>query len=311
MTMSKYGRIAPLFSGLRRLRLAVCAVAPAVIATVPAGCETGSTVSLPEVPAALTDGSVAYMVQTVGGCRRAAVTVGLTKVDPAKWGGWDGDCPGADLDEARIRNYVDRSGAFSKRVSLRDLGATKYSLVSACVFAAQGLKRGDLLFVSISGHGGEAANSTPGEAEANDQYACLADGPLYDDTIWLLLTQAWTAVPGLRVALYVDTCNSRTMFRGVPHDYAAGVQARMKTSRSRGDALDGGLLVISGCDDGKSSYGDAVDGGILTYAGFAQALPDGKTWATWFKALSKVMPATQRPFMSEAGTSFKTSEAMR
>lgn len=283
------------------------------------GCKTQDPEQL-LIDAAPKPAAVMVREQTNTRCARAAVTFGLTKVDPAKWRGWDGACPGADVDEAAVREYVDHCGAFGKRVRVADLGATKYGVTAAAIFAAQGLKAGDLLFISGSCHGGEKDNADPEEAEWKDQYVCLADGPLTDDVIWQLLCQATKDIPGLRIVLWLDMCNSRTMWRGgprKPHDYADGVRKRMAAAaRSRADGyraeqFNGSLLVISGCDDGKSSYGDAAGGGTLTRCGFRDGHPAGKTWREWFEDTKGRMPEWQVPYLSEAGPSFADMPAMR
>lgn len=281
------------------------------------GCAAFDFVNPSSVQDTLPFSDQAVMVQTDTACVRSAVTVGLTKVDPAKWDGWQGVCPGADIDEAVTRSYIDRSGAYTMRFSLRDLKATKYSLVASCITACQGLKSNDLLFVSISSHGGEAPNSTPGEAEENDQYICLADGPLLDDTVGQLIDQAKKRVPGIRLALWLDMCNSGTMSRDrkkavrprKPHDYAAGYAKRI---RGRRDVPDGsGVLIISGCADGMSSYGDQFNGGTLTHAGFSVAGPNGLTYIGWFNAIKPKMPSYQIPQFSMFGRDFSGMEAMR
>lgn len=274
------------------------------------GC---SALNLGSVQETLPFSDQAVMVQTDLACERSAVTVGLTKVDPSKWNGWQGVCPGADLDESVTRTYIDKSGAFTRRFSLRDLKATKYSLVASCIAACQGLKRGDLLFVSISSHGGENPNTTPGEAEANDQFIALADGPLLDDTVGQLLDEAYKRVPGLRVVLWLDMCNSGTMTRSMsknrrPHNYASNYAERVKGRR---DVFDGGLIVISGCADGKSSYGDQFDGGELTHAGFTLIGPAGLTYTGWFSAIKPKMPSYQVPQFATMGLDFSGMEAMR
>ena len=279
------------------------------------GCAAFDFVNPSSVQDTLPFSDQAVMVQTDTACVRSAVTVGLTKVDPVKWNGWQGTCPGADIDEAVTRSYIDRSGAFSKRFSLRDLKATKYSLVASGIAACQGLKRDDLLFVSISSHGGETPNTTPGEPEKNDQFICLADGPLLDDTVGQLLDEAYRRVPGLRIVLWLDMCNSATMARSFragkqrkPHDYAAAYAKRIAGRRA---VFDGGLLVVSGCPDGMSSFGDAVVGGQLTHAGFTVVKPNGLLYGGWFNAVKKAMPSYQVPQLSIAGKDFSGMEAMR
>ena len=281
--------------------LAVCAGC-AVLAPVPL------TLDQAELDLAASPERIGVFQQSDTRCQRAAVTTGLTVLIPSAWNGWGGACPGCDLDEARTRVYIDTSGAYGKRIRITDKAVTKYALIAACINAAQGLKRGDLLFVSVSGHGGEADNTDGDNGEKADQYLCLADGPLRDDIIWQMLTQAWKDVPGLRIALWFDTCNSRTMYRGIPYDYAKAVRSRMSSARN---VIDGGLIVISGCGDGQSSYGDAVNGGALTYAGFAKAPPAGKTWDAWFTSIEAAMPRNQKPYISKAGLDFGGMEAMR
>lgn len=249
---------------------------------------------------------------------RRAVVCGLSCVDPSKWNGWTGDCPGTLLDQSRKCKQLEGLN-YNKVLSLTNAEATIYGVTSAAIYAADGLKPDDMLFVFVSGHGGQNPDANGDESDGKDEFVCLYDGALLDDTIWKLLCK----VPaGVRVVLEFDTCESRTMYRGVgtakvvrsgkrPHDYAKAVGVR-KQSRTAGDGyFKGRLLVVSGCNDGASSYGSDSGGNLTTCDIKAFASNADASYSAWFATLKRMMPKSQVPYLSEVGESFADYPAMR
>ena len=260
----------------------------------------------------------AYSDKPVAPVTRRAVVCGLSCVNPSKWNGWTGDCPGTLLDQSRKRKQLEGLN-YDKVLSLTNAEATIYGVTSAAIYAADGLKPDDMLFVFVSGHGGQNPDANGDESDGKDEFVCLYDGALLDDTIWKLLCK----VPaGVRVVLEFDTCESRTMYRGVgtakvvrsgkrPHDYAKAVGVR-KQSRTAGDGyFKGRLLVVSGCNDGASSYGSDSGGNLTTCDIKAFASNADASYSAWFATLKRMMPKSQVPYLSEVGESFADYPAMR
>lgn len=224
-----------------------------------------------------------------------AVVVSLTKVNPNAYGGWDGDCPGCDIDGARVAQKC-REFGYSSVVTLTNQQATSFRFLAQCSLAALALKpladKGEkpLLLIYVSGHGGQVPNLTGTEADGQDETLCLWDGQLVDDLLW----QALLKVPkGVRVAFITDTCNSGTNYKA-PKSYMREFRARA-SRKAQGEVVCD-FLHIGGCADGMSSYGSAQKGGELTYALFeASGGPQGKTWKEWFYSAKEKMPRNQVP----------------
>jgi hypothetical protein len=230
--------------------------------------------------------------------RSAAVVCGLTAVDPARYGGWRGACPGADVDAAVFADLCRQEGAASVAV-LSGARATADGVASAARGAAAGLGDGGLLVLYFSGHGGQAPDpSDPSEADGRSETLCLWDGPLTDNAVWSLLSQ----IPaGVRVWMITDSCHSGTNYRA-PRPYAPGIRAR-----GAGRVPD--LLHWGGCADGQFSYGTS-QGGTFTTA-LVDAYAPGRSYADWFAAAARLMPASQRPTCESTGRDFRADPAFQ
>ena len=226
---------------------------------------------------------------------RAALVVHLTRVDPAKWRGWDGECPGTDRDAAVVCTTLDRLGV--PYLALSDEQATVAGVIAAAEAVGARVAPGGLLMLYFSGHGGQRPDNAD-EGDGRDETLCLWDGALLDDTVWDLLCK----VPeGVRVWLVTDCCNSGTNFRGAPHDYARGVRAWWRRTP---DLLHWGAAV-----DGTSAIG-SWQGGFFTRA-LERAYKPGMTYAAWFEAAKPLVERKQRPAMNRIGKDFSNNEAFQ
>jgi hypothetical protein len=223
--------------------------------------------------------------------RTAAVICGLTKVDPKKYGGWNGDCPGCDVD-AQAFAIACRSEGVPYELLL-NAQASYIGIVASAKRAVATLGDGDLLILYISGHGGQQADTSGDEKDNLDETLCLWDGQLSDDAVWQLLAQ----VPkGVRIWMVTDTCNSGTNYRA-PHSYRARL-------------ADGPMLLHwGGCADGKSSFGSA-QGGTFTTA-LVDSYKTGQSYAAWFASAKRRMPFTQRPTCETVAVDFTALPAFR
>lgn len=227
----------------------------------------------------------------------AAVAVGLTRVDPARYGGWGGACPGCDTDARTFALACQGAGVPVK--TLIDAQATWPAVLSAVTQAFYGLERGDLMIVYVSGHGGQtAAAGDASETDGRSETLCLYDGPLVDDKVWELVLIARDR--GVRVWMITDTCHSGTNYRAA-HDYAAAVRGR--------GAADPDMLHWGGCADGKSSFGTS-QGGTFTTA-LVDAWRSGQSYADWFAGAARRMPQGQRPTCEWTGRDFRHLPAFR
>lgn len=227
-----------------------------------------------------------------------AVIAGLTRVNPAGYGGWAGDCPGCDVDIRDVEAAVTRRPAFVGNVKLFNSSATWLLFAASISNACAQLSKDDFLIIYRSGHGGRVPDNNGDEQDGYDETLCLWDRQVRDDEMWALLCACVPA--GLRVLLLTDACHSETAFRAVP-DLAAG-------AADKGKEFQGRLLSISGCADDKVSWGGS-DGGKLTRAALKE-LRDDITYAQWFARISARMGDEQVPKMAEIGESFKDMAAL-
>lgn len=228
-------------------------------------------------------------------CRRRAVVAGLTAVDPKAYGGWNGDCPGCDLDAERF-SALCREAGIKEVTELHNEAATQAILTDCVKRAVAGLGAGDLLVVAISGHGGQVPDESGDESDGLDETLCLWDGQLSDDVIGDMLTRA---PAGLRILFVTDTCNSGTNYRYAPRSMAKALPQQFA----------GEMIHFGGCADGKSSIGTG-NGGLWTNA-LLKAFKEGLSYVEWFKKARRRMPRVQRPVYGEYGAVTETFRKRR
>ena len=226
-----------------------------------------------------------------------AVVAGLTAVDPYSWGGWNGACPGCDVDSSIFYEMCLESGA---QVALfQNNSATRANLLRAARAAWADMKPGDLFIFYVSGHGGQANDLDGDEDDAQDETICLWDGPLTDD----VLRDLWDEVPaGVRVFMVTDTCHSGTNFKVKPRSLRGSIPREFK----------GGLIHYGGCADGAYSYG-SESGGVFTTA-LVDAWSPANTYLTLFARAASQMPKNQTPTYAEwgaVGDAFRNSPVFK
>lgn len=192
-----------------------------------------------------------------------AVLVGLRKVDPAKYQGWDGanGCWGCELDVDNVERILQPLGY--KVTVLKTEKATQLNVLKT-LEAASELTVGDIFVFYYSGHGGQQPDQTgpeKDELDGQDETLVLYDGELRDDS----LNNVWMALKlGVRVVMLSDSCNSGTNYK------APGVNLTMQTPIAPLDSqaalqMKGQLIHMGGCRDSKPSQGYA-GGGLFTMA---------------------------------------------
>lgn len=185
---------------------------------------------------------------------RVGVLVACTKVNPAAYGGWNGACPGTDVDVNNVAKKLTARGIpytllFNER-------ATANNVIQSAVNASKSLKDGGLLILYYSGHGGQLANSA--ESDGLDETICLYDGQMRDDVVWSLLTKIDPS-RGIRVFMVTDCCNSGSNYR-MPRNFATALKPKVYTARGTARTVIPNLCHWGGCGDGESSYGSSVGG---------------------------------------------------
>jgi hypothetical protein len=228
---------------------------------------------------------------------RRAVVVSLTEVDPDAYGGWDGACPGTDVDGDVFALLCHEAGI--PVIRLANDQATKADILSACVSVCAGMQPGDLFVLFYSGHGGQVPDTNGDEEDGADETLCLWDGQLVDDR----MGELWQQIPpGVRVFFVTDSCNAGSSFRAAP------ISARAFLPRD----YTGALVHFGGCADGQSSFGSA-SGGVWTTA-LIDAWQPGGTYREWFRRAAAKMPLDQLPAYAEYGhvaDSFRNAPALK
>ena len=143
--------------------------------------------------------------------------VGLNTVDPAHYGGWDGQLSACEFDANDMAAIAGAAGM--KCTTLLTKAATRDRVLGGLRDAARKLKAGDLFFLSYSGHGGQVPDVSGDEPDKQDETWCLYDGQLIDDELYLELSRFQK---GVRILVLSDSCHSGTVTREMP---APGVAA--------------------------------------------------------------------------------------
>lgn len=229
------------------------------------------------------------------------VAVGLTKVNPAAYNGWDGDCPGTDIDCANVVKWF--KGC--EMTILTNQQATRNGFRDAIAKERNGLGSNDLLVVALSGHGGQVDDTNGDEADGIDETICLWDGQVVDDDVLDMV-----CLPGnYRLLLITDTCFSEGNFRfwrtlarkatfGWCYPVRSGPMRVLRPRVTDGPAWGGQLIQLSAARENQSAEG-AADGGVFTTQTLGKNRKAGQTLTNWFSA-SRVMP-NQEAAWSEYG----------
>lgn len=147
--------------------------------------------------------------------RGISLHVGVNRVDPAHYDGWDGALAGCEND-ARAMLALARREGFEGETLLSE-AATREAFVNRVAAAAAELEAGDTFLLSVSAHGGQLPDLNGDEVGDGDLPAdealLLHDFMIADDELYA----HWGEFrAGVRVLLVSDTCHSGSMVRADP-----------------------------------------------------------------------------------------------
>jgi len=276
---------------------------------------------------------------TYRGQQGVAIHIGLNKVDPDCYGGWNGALKGC-INDARSMEAI-TSGLDYSVTTLLDEDATAQAVLDAITGSADSLSSGDILVLTYSGHGGQVQDTSGDESDSQDETWVCYDRMVLDDELY----QAFQEIPeGVRIFMLSDSCHSGTVARAVytqltayeplARQYvraAAGyrdpaavgdlrvipnavlvdqlrsradlyrhVKATAKGARAEDVAAS--LILISGCQDNQLSA-DGTTNGLFTEKLLA-VWDDGAfngDYPTFHRRIVAQMPATQTPNYFRAG----------
>lgn len=251
-----------------------------------------------------------------------SIHIGLNRVDPNHYQDedgkpWDGALAGCEND-ARAMMALAKKRGFAPTLLLNEQ-ATAAAAAGAISTAAKALKRGDILFLTYSGHGGQVPDRNSEEGDERDETWCCFDRELVDDELYSLWA---TFTKGVRILMLSDSCHSGSVSRdpAFPAVAAAaagarfrvlppGVEARtyqahrkqydaIQTGNPRGDkvVVPATVVLISGCQDNQLSS-DGDKNGLFTGT-LLRVWKQGRyrgSLRKFHKAIVGMMPLWQSP----------------
>jgi hypothetical protein len=140
--------------------------------------------------------------------------LGLNLVDPEHYEGWDGPLAACELDANDMATLA-KSRGMAPTVLLT-AQAKRERVLKGIRAAAKKLKKGDLFFLTFSGHGGQVSDVSGDEedmaglGDKKDETWCLFDGQLIDDELYFELSRF---AAGVRILVLSDSCHSGTVVR--------------------------------------------------------------------------------------------------
>ena len=210
-----------------------------------------------------------------------SVHIGLNRVDPAQYEGWDGQLAACEAD-AKDMDALAKARGFKTRSLLLTKAATANAVTAAISTAAKTLKSGDLFFLTYSGHGGQVKDTNSDEKDRMDETWVCYDRQLIDDELYELWGKFKS---GVRILVLSDSCHSGTVLREIPAFVSGGPRIRampttvVKKVQKAHAALykriqdehpaaeravvKASVLLISGCMDNQTSQ-DGARNGLFT-----------------------------------------------
>src|SRR4051812_29756305 len=104
---------------------------------------------------------------TYRGQQGVAIHIGLNKVDPDCYGGWNGALKGC-INDAQSMEAI-TSGLDYAVTTLLDEDATAQAVLDAITGSADSLTSGDILVLTYSGHGGQVQDTSGDEGDSQDE----------------------------------------------------------------------------------------------------------------------------------------------
>ena len=154
--------------------------------------------------------------------RAMSLHIGLNSVDPVHYNGWSGELAACERDATDMAALA--KSQKMKPVVLLTKAATRAKTIAALGAAAKTLRRGDLFFLTFSGHGGQVRDVTGEEPDKRDETWCMYDGQVIDDELYFELARF---AAGVRILVLSDSCHSGTVTRASLKPGVAGQRSRM------------------------------------------------------------------------------------
>lgn len=258
--------------------------------------------------------------------RGTAIHIGLNRVDPQAYAGWNGVLAGCENDARAMKQLTEALGYTTRLLLSED--ADTASVFGAIADAAADLTAGDVCVISYAGHGGQFADLTNDETDDLDETWLLFNREVLDDEIALALSGF---ADGVRVVVLSDSCHSGTVIRkayrpgppprsrGAPPliqqkvlelDRALYEHIRARTPRATNLVTAASVLLLAGCQDDQESMEDDEHGAFT--AALLRTWDDGTfrgTYRQLVDAITAQLPPDQVPNLTSNGASWPAFEA--
>jgi metacaspase-1 len=266
-----------------------------------------------------------------------SIHVGLNEVDPKHYQGWNGKLVACEFDANDMEKLASERGFDSEKLLTKQ--ATAEALTSSLKKASQKLESGDTLLLTYSGHGGQVPDANGDEKDRMDETWVLYNRQMVDDELYSLFG---TFKPGVRIAIFSDSCHSGTVAKdamdavgpdrmarsvnggdsqqprakGMPDEVVRSVYEANKDeydeiqkSLPPFDKANIGASVIltSGCQDNQTSL-DGDKNGLFTQT-LLEVWNDGafnSGYRTFRRRIARQMPPWQSPNLFIVGASDPT-----
>jgi len=239
-----------------------------------------------------------------------SVHIGINRVDPDQYEGWDGQLAACEADAKDMAALAKKQG-FKSSTLLLTKAATAEAVAAAILGAAKTLKSGDLFFLTYSGHGGQVFDTNSDEKDRMDETWVCYNRQFIDDELYEL----WGKFKaGVRIVVLSDSCHSGTVLRDIPAFISGGPRIRaMPTTVVRKvqkahaglyrriqdehpaaekTRVKANVLLTSGCMDNQTSL-DGARNGLFT--GTLKKVWNGGKFRGNYRKLRDVIVARMPP----------------
>ncbi len=155
------------------------------------------------------------------------------------------------------------------------------------------LTKGDILFLSFSGHGGSTKDWSDDEADGKDETWCLYDRSFLDDELYRLLCK----IPeGVRVLVVSDSCHSGTVIKDSTNIFSSSIFNAHQSNRKNNNGLKASVRLLSGCQDNEYSREKGIHG-VFTKA-LLDVWDEGKfrgDYKKFHRSILRRVPFRQKP----------------
>ncbi|WP_370415976.1 caspase domain-containing protein [Streptomyces fradiae] len=247
--------------------------------------------------------------------------VGLNRVDPERYDGWDGTLVACENDAHDMARLA-RAAGFTETVLLTREGTVE-GVTTALRAAAERLSAGDILLFTYSGHGGQVPDVTgpDDEPDRRDETLVFYDRQFLDDEVHQEFRRF---DDGVRIVTLFDCCHSgssvelpggeATTARYLPEPQQIALYERdrvfyddlqrsvAKAAAVTGDGQGPPVILISACQDNQTAADGPVNGAFTE--ALLEVWEDGVfrgDYRTFHRAIQRRLPPTQSPNLYTTG----------